>query len=78
MRQAPFEALHREEWRAFEKFLDDPKSPPFDPAEMPSRYRRLCQSLALAAERQYSPELVDRLNHLALPRVVRHSQPHRS
>jgi uncharacterized membrane protein SpoIIM required for sporulation len=66
MRQAPFEAAHRAEWQAFEKFLDSPKSPPFDPGEMPARYRRICQSLALAAERQYSPELVDRLNHLAL------------
>jgi uncharacterized membrane protein SpoIIM required for sporulation len=66
VRQAPFEAAHREQWQAFEKFLDDPKSPPFDPAEMPARYRRLCQSLALAAARQYSPDLVDRLNHLAL------------
>jgi uncharacterized membrane protein SpoIIM required for sporulation len=33
---------------------------------MPARYRRLCQSLALAADRQYSPALVDRLNELAL------------
>jgi uncharacterized membrane protein SpoIIM required for sporulation len=66
VRQAPFEAAHGAEWQQFEKFLDNPKSPPFDLAEMPWRYRRLCQSLALAAERQYSPELVDRLNHLAL------------
>jgi hypothetical protein len=33
---------------------------------MPARYRRLCQSLALAADRRYSPALVDRLNELAL------------
>jgi hypothetical protein len=33
---------------------------------MPPRYRRICQCLALAADRQYSPELVDRLNRLAL------------
>jgi uncharacterized membrane protein SpoIIM required for sporulation len=33
---------------------------------MPSRFRRLCQSLALAAERRYSADLVDRLNRLAL------------
>jgi uncharacterized membrane protein SpoIIM required for sporulation len=33
---------------------------------MPARYRRLCLSLALAADRQYSPALVDRLNELAL------------
>ncbi|HYN13698.1 MAG TPA: stage II sporulation protein M [Burkholderiales bacterium] len=66
MRQAGFEAAHGAEWQAFEKFLDAPKAPPFDPAEMPSRYRRLCQSLALAADRHYSPDLVDRLNRLAL------------
>jgi uncharacterized membrane protein SpoIIM required for sporulation len=33
---------------------------------MPQRYRRLCHHLALAADRQYSPELVDRLNLIAL------------
>jgi uncharacterized membrane protein SpoIIM required for sporulation len=33
---------------------------------MPARYRRLCQSLALATDRQYSPDLIDRLNRLAL------------
>jgi uncharacterized membrane protein SpoIIM required for sporulation len=33
---------------------------------MPARYRRLCQTLALATDRQYSPDLIDRLNGLAL------------
>ena len=64
MRQAPFEAAHAPEWEAFEAFLDNKKS--FDPAEMPVRFRRVCQSLALAAERHYSADLVDRLNRLAL------------
>lgn len=66
MRQHQFEEAHAKEWQEFEKYLDDPKKSPFDAAEMPVRYRRICQSLALAADRQYSPELVDRLNHLAL------------
>ena len=70
MKQGPFEAQHAVEWREFEAFTEASGSkkaePPFDLAEMPERYRRLCQSLALAADRQYSPELVDRLNHLAL------------
>ena len=66
MKQAPFEAAHAQEWEAFEKFLEKAQAPPFDPAEMPSRFRRLCQSLALAAERRYSTDLVDRLNRLAL------------
>ena len=64
MRQRAFEALHAAEWDALEKFLDG--EPAFDAAELPSRYRRLCQALALAADRQYSPGLVDRLNRLAL------------
>jgi uncharacterized membrane protein SpoIIM required for sporulation len=66
MKQAPFEAAHAHEWQQFEDFLDKPKSSAFPPEEMPARYRRLCQSLALAADRQYSPALVDRLNELAL------------
>ena len=66
MRQASFEAEHGADWQAFEKFLDAAEPPPFPPAEMPARYRRLCQSLALATDRQYSPDLIDRLNSLAL------------
>jgi uncharacterized membrane protein SpoIIM required for sporulation len=64
VKQTPFELAHASEWEAFEAFLDDKKS--FDPAEMPSRFRRVCQALALAAQRCYSADLVDRLNRLAL------------
>jgi uncharacterized membrane protein SpoIIM required for sporulation len=64
LKQTPFEAAHSQEWELFEQYLENKKS--FDPAEMPERYRRLCQSLALAADRHYSPTLVDRLNRLAL------------
>ena len=64
MKQAPFEAAHAREWNEFEAFLEN--KPSFDPAEMPSRFRRICQNLALAAERRYSANLVDRLNSLAL------------
>ncbi len=66
MRQAVFEAAHAADWQAFEQFLDAAKQPPFEAHELPARYRRVCQALALAADRQYSPELVDRLNRLAL------------
>ena len=66
MRQAPFEATHAHEWEQFERFLERPASGAFDPGEMPERYRRICQALALAADRHYSPTLVDRLNRLAL------------
>jgi uncharacterized membrane protein SpoIIM required for sporulation len=64
MKQTPFETAHAREWDAFEAFLDHKKS--FDAAEMPSRFRRVCQALALAAQRRYSMELVERLNRLAL------------
>lgn len=66
MRQAPFETAHAKEWQEFEFFLDGKKAPPFDAAEMPERYRRICHALALAQDRRYSPDLVDRLNGLAL------------
>src|SRR5262245_49914014 len=67
MRQAPFEAAYAKEWDEFESFLDTKKEkPPFDAAEMPERYRRICHQLALAQDRRYSPDLVDRLNGLAL------------
>jgi uncharacterized membrane protein SpoIIM required for sporulation len=66
LRQAAFEAAHAAQWQAFERFLDGAKPAPFERQEMPARYRRVCQTLALAADRQYSPELVDRLNRLAL------------
>ena len=64
MKQAPFEAAHAREWDEFEAFLE--RKPSFDAAEMPSRFRRVCQALALAAQRHYSTDLVDRLNRLAL------------
>ena len=66
MRQAPFELAHGKEWQEFEFFLDGKKPPPFGPAQMPERYRRICHALALAQDRRYSPDLVDRLNRLAL------------
>ncbi|HKY01891.1 MAG TPA: stage II sporulation protein M [Burkholderiales bacterium] len=34
--------------------------------EIPRLYRRVCQDLALARDRHYSPDLVDRLNRIAL------------
>ena len=64
MRQTPFETTHAREWTEFEEFLEKQKG--FDAAEMPARFRRICQHLALAQERRYSADLVDRLNRLAL------------
>lgn len=41
-------------------------APVLAPADMPQAFRQLCAHLALARDRQYSPELVDRLNALVL------------
>jgi uncharacterized membrane protein SpoIIM required for sporulation len=79
VRQAVFEERHAADWRRFEAWLDRDERlrrraagaalEPVDAlpdTEVPSAYRRVCQHLALARDRQYSPELVDRLNRLAL------------
>lgn len=72
--QQTFQSLHIESWRQFEQWLDccergrhsSPKQPEFDEAEVAPRYRTLCQHLALARDRQYSPALVERLNRLVI------------
>ena len=79
MRQAIFAVRHGPDWERFERWLDGHEKlrrgaanaalePPHALAdtEVPRAYRRVCQHLALARDRQYSPELVDRLNQLAL------------
>jgi uncharacterized membrane protein SpoIIM required for sporulation len=77
MRQAIFESRYGEDWVRFETWLDryeklrkreraKPAPDALPDAEVPQAYRRVCQHLALAHDRQYSPDLVDRLNRLAL------------
>jgi uncharacterized membrane protein SpoIIM required for sporulation len=44
----------------------DRVAPPFDAAELPQRYRRLCHQLALARDRRYGTDLVARLHRLAI------------
>ena len=77
MKQSAFVERHGSEWETFEAWLDrrdrllraHATAPPegaLPDAAVPERYRRLCQHLALARDRQYSPDLVDRLNALAL------------
>lgn len=76
MKQAAFEEHYAGDWRSFEQWLDGNDkqrgkkkySPTITLAdrEIPRAYRHICQLLALARERQYSPDLIDRLNRLAL------------
>ncbi len=71
MNQAQFEARHEGEWREFEawqKALRSKKSAVVgvNARLWPHRYRAVAHHLTLARDRAYSPELVERLQHLAL------------
>lgn len=78
MNQERFEALHGEQWDAFDAWLAarnragrtraSAEPAPALPAddEIPRRYRALCQHLALARDRGYSTGLVDRLQRLVM------------
>ena len=77
MKQAAFEARYLAEIDRFENWLarshakrrkmkDGDQSGGLEAGDVPAAYRHLCQLMALARDRQYSPDLVDRLNHLVL------------
>ena len=75
MKQQDFEAAHTARWQEFTQWLERARryvragaraALAIEPSEVPSRYRELCQHLALARDRQYSAELIERLSRLAL------------
>lgn len=74
MNQQTFQDRHGEGWAQFERWLDGTTRrrrpatapPPFAESEFAHRYRTLCQHLALARDRRYSPALVERLNRLVI------------
>lgn len=67
MKQQSFEARGSERWREFEALLAqlDARERKAAP-DFPALYRRVCQDLALARDRQFSRQLVEQLNRLAL------------
>ena len=75
MKQEQFVARYQQEWQDLEQWLllragasrrarRKASGLALDDATVPQRYRRLCQQLALARERGYSPQLVQRLQQL--------------
>lgn len=76
MKQETFVQRHQAEWVAFEQWLDARGGSArkararrrewhgLRDHDMPERYRRLCQQLALARRRGYSPVVTDRLQQL--------------
>lgn len=71
MKQQGFEDRFSQEWDTFERWLDQGRkrgetaAGNVDPAEIPRRYRRICQQLALARDRRYSAAVIERLHALA-------------
>lgn len=73
MRQSLFEARYSARWEEFGEWLTAARAPvrtaarpAFGDDDFAPRYREICQHLALARDQHYSPDLVDRLNALAL------------
>ena len=64
MKQQGFENRFSSEWDAFEHWLErrgrreGPDAAGLPDSEMPRRYRRICQQLALARDRRYGAALV--------------------
>ena len=73
MRQYQFQEKHEAQWQLLEQLLDGlesgrrNKKPDAEQLrKLPGLYRDICQHLALAQSRCYSPGLIDRLHHLTL------------
>ena len=75
MNQETFESRYAPQWAQFEGWLDaldsarganSDRKKIVPEAAVPKRYRVICQHLALARDRQYSPGLVERLNRLVI------------
>src|SRR5215471_8351776 len=74
MKQQAFEAHYEVRWNEFADWLKrsgDRRAkgggkPALEAMDVPARYRELCQHLALARDRQYSADLIERLSRLAL------------
>jgi uncharacterized membrane protein SpoIIM required for sporulation len=75
MTQQAFEARYAVRWDEFSAWLKRSQGKrsktradmsAVDSLEVPARYRELCQHLALARDRQYSADLIERLSRLAM------------
>lgn len=75
MKQQLFETRYATEWREFEDWLEHRSragdqrgkaAAAMAAADFPQRYRRICQQLALARDRGYGADIVDRLHRMAV------------
>ncbi len=73
MKQKQFENKYQEFWREFQELLTDNEKPKnkqhkniAQKYSLPRNYRRVCNHLAIAKQRHYSPVLIERLHTLVL------------
>ncbi|SHF24341.1 Uncharacterized membrane protein SpoIIM, required for sporulation [Microbulbifer donghaiensis] len=67
MKQIDFENRYRDRWEQLEKWLKvGDGGAEAASLDLPAAYRSLCQQLAVAKERQYTNQLIDRLNRLVM------------
>jgi uncharacterized membrane protein SpoIIM required for sporulation len=71
MKQRTFEKAHEEKWAKLEHWLNQlekrkSEQQAINNGQFPQLYRQLCQHLAIARDRHYTPHLVERLNRLVL------------
>jgi len=64
MKQEQFEKQHQANWQLLQTLLENPEHE--KQHEFPVLFRRVCQHLALARSRLYSPPLIEHLNQLTL------------
>ncbi len=64
MKQQHFEEQYRDSWDEINSNVSEGKIQ--YQRNFPDRYRQLCYQLALAKERRYTPDLINRLNRLVL------------
>jgi uncharacterized membrane protein SpoIIM required for sporulation len=70
MNPEKFEEKYHKEWDEFEQWVNAQESSAYrsdlNVQEVPHLYRRICNHLSLAKDRMYSPQIIDRLNRIAL------------
>jgi len=66
MKQISFEQKFHPVWQQFETCCQEAEQQKKLSADFPDLYRELCHHLALAEQRNYSPDLIDSLNALVL------------
>ncbi len=70
MKQRTFEKAHQQQWEDLERWLSHLEKPKkqkqANSGQFPQLYRQVCQHLAVARDRHYTPHLVERLNRLVL------------